>query len=310
MESLTNNPKHFWSHPKPLKSNLNSDTLNAISPNSWVEHFSKLFHSENTQDESSSTKYIINGVDSVLNSPLTAEEISNGIKQLKNNKASDHDFISNEMVELAAPTMLPFLTIQFNKILETKEYPDVWSIGIITLILKSGEVNNPDNYRGITITSCLGKLFNLLLTTRLTKYVNDKRLINYSQVVFRKGVRTADHVFTVKTLIDKCLSQNRKLYFCFVDFRKAYDSTWRKCLFQKLISSSFVKLLVNMYYKTKLSIRLPRAITNFLSSSIGLKQGCNLSPILFNLFINIHRIFDKTFCQPPRLLNIQLNYLL
>ena len=88
-------------------------------------------------------------------------------------------------------------------------------------------------------------------------------------------------MFTVRTLIDKkYLSQKRKLLFCFVDFRKAYDSIWRKCLFQKLISygisSSFAKLLESMYNKTKPSIRLPRSITDFFSSNIGLKQGCNI----------------------------------
>lgn len=75
-------------------------TFNSISPNSWVEAFSKLFHSENTQYESSSTKHTINGVDPLLDSPFTAEEISDGIKQLKDNKASCHDSISNEMWNL------------------------------------------------------------------------------------------------------------------------------------------------------------------------------------------------------------------
>ena len=136
---------------------------------------------------------------------------------MKNNKASGHDSISNEMSKLADPIILPFLTILFNEIIETKEYPDVWSIAIVTPALKSGEVNNPNNYRWITITSCLSKLFNLLLTTTLTKYVNDKGLINYNQVGFRKGFCTADHVFIVKTLIDKYLSQNSNFYFYFVD---------------------------------------------------------------------------------------------
>ena len=139
------------------------------------------------------------------------------VKQLKNNKASGHDSISNEMSKFADPIILPFLTILFNEIIETKEYPDVWSIAIVTPALKSGEVSNPNNYRGITITSCLSKLFNLLLTTTLTKYVNDKGLINYNQVGFRKGFCTADHVFIVKTLIDKYLSQNSNFYFYFVD---------------------------------------------------------------------------------------------
>ena len=134
LESLTDNPKRFWSHLKSLKVNFNSDTLNAILPNSWVEHFSKLFYSENTQDESSSSKHIINGIDPVLDLPFTVEELSNGRKQLKNNKASGRDSISNKMLKFPAPIILPFLTILFDKILETKEYPNVRSIGIITPI--------------------------------------------------------------------------------------------------------------------------------------------------------------------------------
>ena len=74
--------------------------------------------------------HIINGADLVLDSLFTAIYF-NGIKQLKNNKASDHGSISNEMLKFAAPIILPFLTILFNKILETKECPDVWPIGTL-----------------------------------------------------------------------------------------------------------------------------------------------------------------------------------
>ena len=60
----------------------------------------------------------------VLISQLTAEQIPNGIKELQNNKANGLDSISNEMIKASAPIILPFLVIFFNKILETKEYPD------------------------------------------------------------------------------------------------------------------------------------------------------------------------------------------
>ena len=86
----------------------------------------------------------------------------------------------------------------------------------------------------------------------------------------------------------KYLSEN-KLYFCYMDFSKAYDSIWREVLFEKLlsygVSANFVSLLKNIYEKTKLSVRLPRGITEFFPSNVGLKQGCSMSPILFNLFM-------------------------
>ena len=63
--------------------------------------------------------------------------------------------------------------------------------------------------------------------------------------------------------------------------------------------------------KSKLSIRLPSGTTHFFPSSTGLKQGCNLNPILFNLFINdIGDIFDQDQCQPPSILKLSLNHLL
>ena len=66
-----------------------------------------------------------------------------------------------------------------------------------------------------------------------------------------------------------------------------------------------------MYEKTKLSVHLPSGITEFFPSNVGLKQGCNMSPILFNLFVsNINEIFDVRFCQLVSLGNIKLSNLL
>ena len=59
----------------------------------------------------------------------------------------------------------------------------------------------------------------------------------------------------------------------------------------------FMNILGNVYKKVHLSVRLPNDITQPFSSNTGLKQGCNLMPILFNIFVNdVNEIFDKTFC--------------
>ena len=167
----------------------------------------------------------------------------------------------------------------------------------------------------ITINSCFSKLFALLLNNRLKNFINKEDALKFNQIGFSKGFRTADHVLTLKTLIDKYLDRNQNLYICFVDFSKAYDSIWRKYLFHKLstygIHKNFISLLEDMYMKSKLSISLPSGTTHFFPSSAGLKQGCNLSPIIFNLLINdIGDIFDQDQCQPPSILKLSLNHLL
>ena len=160
------------------------------------------------------------------------------------------------MINGSLRSSLSFLVILFNKILQTQIYPEEWSRGIITPVPKSREIENPDNYHGITINSCLSKLFNLFLNSRLLCFINEKNILKNNQIGFRKGFWISQ--FLAIRLMDKYLSENKKFYFCFVDFRKAYDSIRCEALFKKLlsygVSTNFVSLLRNMYKKTKLSV--------------------------------------------------------
>ena len=70
--------------------------------------------------------------DSTLDAPITIEKICKTIKELKTNKGTGHDSITNEMLKEGQSVISPFLVTLFNKILETQNYPEEWSIGIIT----------------------------------------------------------------------------------------------------------------------------------------------------------------------------------
>jgi hypothetical protein len=129
--------------------------------------------------------------------------------------------------------LLPCLVKLFNLCFSSGYYPDTWSNGYISPIFKSDDPADPNNYRGITITSNLGKVFNNVLNTGLDSFLTEHNLIHVhpSQVGFTKHARTSDHCFIVKCLIDKyCSTKEGRLYACFIDFHKAFDchSLWVK----------------------------------------------------------------------------------
>jgi hypothetical protein len=109
------------------------------------------------------------------------------------------------------------------------------------------------------------------------------------------------------------LTNVKRLYMCFIDFKKAFDTVWREGLFYKLlktgISQKFVNLLINTYSKQKSCVNLKENITNTFHPEKGLKQGCNLSPNLFNLFIDdIIKCFNDK-CDPAKLISQKINCL-
>ena len=109
-------------------------------------------------------------------------------------------------------------------------------MGLISPIFKSGDEKDPGNYRGICVSSCLGKFFCMILNKRLTEFVLQKNILHPSQIGFLSNNRTSDHIFTIRTLIDKYVHKhNTKLYTCFVDFEKAYDLYWHEGLLHRLL---------------------------------------------------------------------------
>jgi len=102
-----------------------------------------------------------------------------------------------------------------NVILESGLFPEVWSKGIILPIYKNkGDVKDLDNYRGITILSCLGKLFTSVINKRLHLYLESNNILCEEQAGFRKGYSTIDHKFSLKLIVDFYLNKKKKIVLC------------------------------------------------------------------------------------------------
>ena len=121
------------------------------------------------------------------------------------------------------------------------------------------------------------------------KYMHDK--FSELQFGFRPNHRTTDSIFIFKTLINKYLSSyKKKIYVCFVDLRKAFDSIWRKALIYKLYSNGIGKKMTNiikmMYKNTKSALKEDGMCSDYFEICRGVRQGDSLSPTLFNIYIN------------------------
>ena len=115
---------------------------------------------------------------SALNQPFSETEIRNFVKNLKNNKAAGIDRILNEFIKNSIDIIIPFYIKLFNRVLDTGEIPDDWLIGIIIPIYKNkGSRDDANNYRGITLLSCLGKLFTSILNHRLTIFCEENYIL-------------------------------------------------------------------------------------------------------------------------------------
>ena len=179
-----------------------------------------------------------------------------------------------------------------------------WNTSLIFPLHKKGSKTDPDNYRGISLLSCFSKYFLAILNQRLTKFTTENKILSGGQLGFLKGCRTSDALLILHNLIDYyCKKRKKHIFGCFVDFRKAFDSVPRDKLFQKLLNNNingkFYDCLVSLYNKDKSRVKIGDHVTKSFPSNQGVKQGCVLSPLLFNIFLSdLQQDTGKNICDP------------
>ena len=281
-------PKQFWKEIRPKHKHTELPDCN------FYGHFKALAERESTVDElgweeiEQSLLDDVERTDDILDGPITMTELDESIKELKMNKSAGADNILNEfIVNSPISVRLLILTI-FNNILDLEYFPDCWAQGGIIPIHKSGDKNIANNYRGITLLSCVCKLFTRVMNTRMTKWVDVYGKVNETQFGFRKGKGTSDCLFILHALIELLFAKGLKLYCCFIDYQKAYDYLVRAALWSKLtragMSSKTIRIFKNMYTKMRLGIK--GDVDRCFKPECGLLQGETTSPIFFSLFVN------------------------
>ncbi|MFN9115920.1 MAG: RNA-directed DNA polymerase [Bacteroidota bacterium] len=224
------------------------------------------------------------------NEPIRESEIADALRRLRSHKAAAEDNIIGEMVKFGGEIMHVVLTRLLNFIFYTLWIPEEWNVGVIVPLYKKGPRSDPDNYRGITVSSVMYKVLAMVLNSRIVKWVESNGIIRDEQGGFRPGRGCPEQVFSLVEIVRYRRSLGKKTYCCFVDIKKAYDSVWRKGLWWKVwevgIRGRMWGILKTMYRRVMGKVRVGKELSASFELDVGLKQGCPLSPTLFSIFFD------------------------
>ena len=151
---------------------------------------------------------------------------------------------------------------------------------------KEGQYKECSDYHTIAFISHASKAMLNILQVRLQQYVNWE--LSVVQAGFRKGRGTRDQIANIHWIIEKAREFQKNIYFCFIDYAKAFDCVdhnklWK--IFKEMgMLDHLTCLLTNLYAGQEATVRTGHGTTDWFQVGKGVRQGCILSPSLFNLY--------------------------
>uniref|UniRef100_A0AAV2JSU2 Reverse transcriptase domain-containing protein n=1 Tax=Knipowitschia caucasica TaxID=637954 RepID=A0AAV2JSU2_KNICA len=252
----------------------------------WIEHFQELLNRpapENPPEILPATSDL-----PITCYAPTKEEIHSAIKQLKNGKSAGPDSIPAEALKAEVDTCVELFYPLFIKIWEEEEIPAEWKEGYLIKLPKKGDLSSCSNYRGITLLSIPGKVFNRILLNRMKDAVDPH--LRDQQAGFRKERSCTDQIATLRIILEQSLEWNSPMYVNFIDYEKAFDSVDRQSLWKLLrhygVPEKITNIIRKSYEGMTCRIVHGRQLTDAFGVRTGVRQGCLLSPCLFLLAID------------------------
>ena len=235
------------------------------------------------------------------NELFTALELREAISSTGNTSVGP-DQIHYAFLRQLPENTLQFLLLTLNDLWTKHILPTAWREAIIIPLPKPGkDRGNPANYRPISLTSCLGKVFERMVGKRLSWFLEENNCISINQSGFRKNHTTYDHIIRLETDIRKGYKYKKHTTAVFLDISRAYDMVYRPALIFKIHKLGIRGHLAN-YLKAFLTgertfqVRCRSQYSDTYSLQNGLPQGSCISPMLFNIMIN--DLFDTI---PPNI---------
>ena len=271
----------------PVKDRSGSTIIDPAGQlNRWREHFNELLNRP-TPEEQPDILPARNDLPISIDPPSKAE-IQAAIKALKAHKAAGPDHIPPDALKAGMETSVDILHTLFQKVWEEEKIPGEWKEAHLIKLPKKGDLTNCNNYRGISLLSVPGKVFNRVMLDRMKEATDDK--LRGNQAGFRRNRSCVDQIATLRIIVEQSLEWNSPLLINFIDYEKAFDSVDRETLWKIMrhygIPDKLVKLVKATYEGTNCQVFHEGQLSQPFQVQTGVRQGCLLSPFLFILAID------------------------
>ncbi|KAL1447016.1 hypothetical protein WDU94_015647 [Cyamophila willieti] len=244
----------------------------------WEQYLTGLFHDVRADQQPI--------IEDDTGPEILPEEIRAAITQMKDGKAVGLDEIPTELLKCLDEEQIRTISKIFNTIYSAGEIPTEWlKSEFITLPKKPGAKVCGD-YRTISLMSHMLKLFLKIIHKRIYRQCEEQ--IAPNQFGFVNAVGTREALFSVQVLFQKCRDVSCNVFACLIDYKKAFDRVRHEQMMEILkrtgIDGKDLKIIANLYWNQSAILRIDGDHTDQVKILRGVRQGCNISPLIFNLY--------------------------
>ena len=210
------------------------------------------------------------------------------VKKIKSSLSAGHDSIPNHIIKGCINPLLPVLTHIFNYSLLKGSYPKSWKKALVIPIPKKGNSHVISNYRPISLLCGFAKLFDKIIQKHL--YFNLVNKISSYQHGFISSRSTNTNLFNYVNDLFNEVSYRGQIDTIFIDLQKAFDSVNHDILLNKLkllgLNNKYLLWIKDYLTKRCFQVKIENKLSSVKNLNVGVPQGGNLSPLLFNCFID------------------------
>ncbi|KAI3386578.1 hypothetical protein SNEBB_007980, partial [Seison nebaliae] len=230
------------------------------------------------------------GMQETYNLPYTMKELALALRK-SGKTAAGPDDIHYSMLRQLPTQGKEYLLDLYNKIWRNGEYPEQWRLSHVIMFPKPGKnTQEPNNYRPISLTSCMSKIMERMVNMRLQYHLEKEDLISKYQFGFRRHRSSIEALTRVVTIIQTAINRREQCIGVFFDLEKAYDTTWRRHIIDELyrmgVRGNLLKYVHNYMQNRRFRIKLGDTLSTPYSQLEGVPQGGVLSVTLFLVAIN------------------------